>query len=606
MPADAAAVGTEISDLKSAMSSKADLDGYYEDMSVGSAEQLISSVLTEDEAPYKFRTSGGSADIGNRAYMDKIVGGTVAWNQLWDASSRTATETAGNISQLFAVFHKTFVSGHKYLALCKQNGAVGSITKNTISYNDGSSTYYNTSSQNNHLAAGMHYWIFSAASSTTSGSIWLWSHTPDVDVTYSDPQLFDLTQMLGSTVADYIYSLEQSTAGAGVAFFRSLFPKPYYEYNTGELISVSGLQSHDTVGFNAWDEEWELGGIDTSTGQNITGTDRIRSKNYIPVVPNTSYYFFNGSTKTYSLRWYDADKNFIGVTAGVTASSLYNTPSNCAYMRFIVVETTYGNDICINLSWSGARNGEYESYKKHSYPLDYSLTLRGVPKLDSSNKLYWDGDEYAPDGTVTRRYGIVDLGTLNWTYELGVPRFYTQDLASVIFKPDGNTVSNVVCPKYVARPVNNIYASETDKIIGVSNLGAVNIKDTSYTTVESFKASLSGVYLIYELATPTTETADAYQQVQNVDDYGTEEFVSTSIVPVGHVTRYPANLRDKLQHLPDLAASNGTYVILQSGSQMSLAPLTTPTELPAAPSADGTYTLKATVSNGAVTYSWGA
>ena len=53
--------------------------------------------------------------------------------------------------------------------------------------------------------------------------------------------LFDLTQMFGSTIADYIYSLEQANAGAGVAYFRSLFPKPYYDYNAGELLSVSGL-----------------------------------------------------------------------------------------------------------------------------------------------------------------------------------------------------------------------------------------------------------------------------------------------------------------------------------------------------------------------------
>lgn len=53
--------------------------------------------------------------------------------------------------------------------------------------------------------------------------------------------LFDLTQMFGSTIADYIYSLEQGTAGAGVAFFRKLFPNDYYDYNTGTLTTVSAV-----------------------------------------------------------------------------------------------------------------------------------------------------------------------------------------------------------------------------------------------------------------------------------------------------------------------------------------------------------------------------
>ena len=60
-----------------------------------------------------------------------------------------------------------------------------------------------------------------------------------MDITGTDPtvvggvscknnMVFDLTQMFGSTIADYIYTLEQNTAGSGVAWFRKLFPKDYY------------------------------------------------------------------------------------------------------------------------------------------------------------------------------------------------------------------------------------------------------------------------------------------------------------------------------------------------------------------------------------------
>ena len=63
------------------LATKAEVDGYYDEMAVGSAEQLISTVGITDNAPYLFRTSGGSADIGDRE-EDKLIGGTVAWNQL--------------------------------------------------------------------------------------------------------------------------------------------------------------------------------------------------------------------------------------------------------------------------------------------------------------------------------------------------------------------------------------------------------------------------------------------------------------------------------------------------------------------------------------------
>ena len=75
-------LGDEISELNSNLTDNyALIDGYYDEMAVGSAEQLISTILTEDQVPYNFRTSGGSADIGNRE-TDMVVGGTIAWNQL--------------------------------------------------------------------------------------------------------------------------------------------------------------------------------------------------------------------------------------------------------------------------------------------------------------------------------------------------------------------------------------------------------------------------------------------------------------------------------------------------------------------------------------------
>ena len=121
--------------------------------------------------------------------FDTIVGGSVAWNQLVDDSDSSITVT----------------SGHKYIA--KVDSAYSVVVS------DGTA----------------------------------------VAVTGGTDEVFDVTQMLGSTIADYIYSLEQATAGAGVAWFRKYFPNDYYDYNPGELMHVTDLQSHDMVGFNLWD-----------------------------------------------------------------------------------------------------------------------------------------------------------------------------------------------------------------------------------------------------------------------------------------------------------------------------------------------------------------
>ena len=58
------------------------------------------------------------------------------------------------------------------------------------------------------------------------------------------------------------------------------------------------------------------------------------------------------------------------------------------------------------------------------------------------------------------------------------------------------------------------------------------------TTEEQMKSALDGTTIVYELATPTTETATPYTNPQIVSKYGTLEYVTNSIVPVGHKTTY--------------------------------------------------------------------
>ena len=78
--------------IAAALVDYAKTDGYYIDMSVGNAEQLISDIYETDSVPYTFRTSGGSLDIGDRE-VDEIVGGTVVWNQY---SKANANSSSGN------------------------------------------------------------------------------------------------------------------------------------------------------------------------------------------------------------------------------------------------------------------------------------------------------------------------------------------------------------------------------------------------------------------------------------------------------------------------------------------------------------------------------
>jgi len=404
----------------------------------------------------------------------------------------------------------------------------------------------------------------------------------EVDVYLKNINCTDLTQMFGSTIADYIYGLERSQAGAGVAWFKKLFPKPYYAYNAGSLQSVQ-TSEHKMVGFNQWDEEWENGAYDTSTGIKTISNANIRNKNLIKVVPNATYYI--KCPYTYGLRIlaYDESGGFIS-DMGYKNNITLTTPNNCGYVSFFTNGVdkvkTYTDGICINLSWDGEKDGQYEPYVEHTYPLDSDVVLRGIPKLDSGNNLYYDGDVYEADGTVTRRYGVVDLGTLNWTDQSGTTQhsFYSDVISDAKKNALSQEIPNCRCAKYTTTNSEDFVKSKPNLSITVSNSGRANINDNGYTDAASFKQAMSGVLLVYELATPTTETAEPYQNPQIVDDFGTEEYVTTSIVPVGHVTKYQPNLRAKLEMSPDSPDGNGDYIVRQANgenSYVSLASTTT-------------------------------
>ena len=402
-PADAKATGDEIAGLKE------DLSTLNTEGTVPTSAQMLSDNYTEDSVPYHFRKT--ASDNADREELE-IVGGSVAWNQLrmpsFPANATTNEVTVVNNGDGSASLSGTATAQTRFLVTSASVPTNHVMLVYGCPTGGGTSTYclVDNFQQSNHYdtGAGMVYKI-DGSSAKANVQIQIGNEYAISGSLKFIPQVHDLTAMFGSTIADHIYSLEQATAGAGVALFRSLFPKDYYPYDAGSIQSVSGLSEHRTVGFNQWDEVWEVGGLNGSGATNEH--DRIRTKNYIPCLPNTQYFYQIPSGKGNMQIWfYDSDKNYLSYY-NFTTEHLFTTPQNCRYMRANTggsYGATYNHDICINLSDS-AKNGTYEPYSAHSYALDDSLTLRGVPTL-VDGKIKWDGDLYAPSGKVTRRYGV--------------------------------------------------------------------------------------------------------------------------------------------------------------------------------------------------------
>lgn len=455
-----------------------------------------------DQTPYIFRaTKDSSVEAGNREVIEQITGGTVAWNQLCNASSVTIT------------------SGHKY------------YMKKGTAYSIGASTG-------------------SAITGLTSGS----------------DMVIDLTQLFGSTIADYIYGLETTTAGAGVSLFKSLFPKDYYPYNAGELMSVK-TSARETVGKNLYPVKKNVTysnvGINVTTDADgvitIKGTATAQvdycpltgasgsGANLFSLLPGTYLiktigvsgtglqYIFGGSGSQipYVGANYDVNTSRTMTSYGATGHNIIRIPSGTTVDATIRIQWEYGDTATA-----------YEPYQKHTYPLS-PIELRGIPKL-VNNKLQYDGDIYKADGSVTRRYRILDLGTMVWKASSTANCFYTGSFERAQFYAAGTSVG-MICPRYTidgARGTAPYFGD--DKTLRyflrsqTSVVSEIYIHDSDYSDASAFKTAMNGVYLVYELATPTTETTTPYTETQICDADGTEEFIDDRDVqiPVGHKTRY--------------------------------------------------------------------
>jgi hypothetical protein len=213
---------------------------------------------------------------------------------------------------------------------------------------------------------------------------------------------------------------------------------PYSPYYNGlKHTHITGLK---TTGINLWDEQWEVGALDN--GNNSSNPNRIRSKNYITCSPSTTYYFKAPSGLYLSVAYYDTNKNYI---SNISANNqTRTTPNNCAFIRFYVTGgniTTYNHDICINIS-DVAINGNYYPYEEETLNIDFEGNGVGAVS-DEIN---------VEDGKKYQRFGIVDLGTLEYTYisSSGRSIFRTVSITNLKNQVSISQPINAICSMYNA------------------------------------------------------------------------------------------------------------------------------------------------------------
>ena len=269
----------------------------------------------------------------------------------------------------------------------------------------------------------------------------------------------------------------------------------------------------DGGGANIWDEEWEVGGINTTTGQDNTLTDRIRSKNYIPVTPNTEYRYVNGTNNLVVL-YYDIDKNYLDEYYYMNVNQdLKTTSANCYYIRFYMVGaygTTYNNDIAINYPATVTTYSPYSNIcpisghnsvnvivSTSTNPLDGTIT--NIPL----GQTVYGGTLDVLTGLLTIDRALVTFnGSETWYDYPSFEGFFTAlSSMSVGTRQDGISNMLIDSKTTASGQKNSMWLG-----VGSRYFFALGVYESMGNTLEDFKTflSLNNLQVVYPLDTPQT------------------------------------------------------------------------------------------------------
>lgn len=540
---------------------------YYPKMSVGFSDNLVGrGEATAEEFTYR-PTNGFDPIEDDVARITKIKGNSVVWNQMFTPSVGTFTrqgltitiDEAGKVGITgtstsdagIAIGRAYIVSGRKYLyiGIPKDNNESYWWSDQTPAYDYGSGVITTPTYANENR-----YFVVSVKAGVS------------VDITFY-PKVYDLTKMFGAgnepTTVEEFYTRIPSGIDINA-------------YNEGEIISMN-TEAIKTVGFNQWDEQWELGTL-TDNGV-IAHNSAIVSRNFNKIIPSTKYYcayLSDGGSIGNILQIGFWDMNMVYIGRQYATNRAIETPVNAAYFKVATNTsaniTTYNNDICINLSHTGWKNGTYEPYREFTRELPVIKKYFPYGMLRAGNafdSIEWDSGKQK--WVAVQRIGTVDLGTLSGAY---VPAFghYQINISSKKPAITNGTASNLTCSKYSTTPVT--YASNSSKpsysvMESISESKTlVYVVDPTCTDASSYLSALNGVMLNYELAEPiitVVEESDINFDY-DAEDFGTEEALSSvSSAPFRADIIYKFNAVDSIrQNRLDIKALQELVAALQS------------------------------------------
>lgn len=298
------------------------------------------------------------------------------------------------------------------------------------------------------------------------------------------------------------------------------------------ITEVGGMTRKCT---NLWDEEWEIGFIETTTGANATSTARIRSKNFIPAESETNYsYTYNDDSVIFYC--YDNNKNFLGIKYPYLQK--VTTIANTYYIRFVLPSSygiTYKNDLSIS---KGETALPYEPYFD-------GLRDAKVTEIKSVGINIWD-EQWK---VTTNDSGVEVLGSAN--------RIPVKPDTKYFYTGTANMSNALRFSDKDGKYITQVYPSANGTFKTPSNCAYITFKLAgSYgleykhdICINEYNEAINGTYYPY-----FENIFSIPEAVQNLDGYGQgvneKNYNKIVIDPVSGVKRFIARFgKEKMKNL---------------------------------------------------------
>lgn len=285
----------------------------------------LTGVVEATPEMFTYRPSAGDKSVRDEsAVIRRIKGNTSVWGQLAFARNYSSgglqfkynndgtIELNGTVTSTVHIGKVDNINAHKYLSICEVL-SMGNMEK--FSFGN-LNNYYERES---FTGVGVKY-LFANGPTNKTNYIGI-TNFPDTMISnvILRYQRFDLTAIFGAGNEPTTYEE-----------FRKYYPDAYYPYCKPEVRSMRAT-GIETIGFNAYNGE------------------------YAEVIGGQTYYL----GVTIDTAHFTTEKNGERTEITIPENRFYTPPTN-GYIY------ATGSDICINLSHSGVRNGEYKPYEKNT------------------------------------------------------------------------------------------------------------------------------------------------------------------------------------------------------------------------------------------------